>query len=114
MRLEDLVSSEAKRVRLPNGKDVDVKIPLGVAHGQQFRLRGMGEAGTHAAGDVKVTIEILPHAVSKSKGGFALRVRCAFGSRRKGRQSARAHFERASGVNHSGLDAIWQDVSFEG
>src|SRR5215469_10295380 len=38
--LEEAVKGGDKRVRLPNGKDVDIKIPAGVAEGQQIRLRG--------------------------------------------------------------------------
>src|SRR3974390_2576769 len=41
--LEEAVQGGEKRVRLPNGKDVDIKIPAGVAEGQQIRLRGQGD-----------------------------------------------------------------------
>src|SRR5471030_1716100 len=38
--LEEAVNGGQKRVRLPNGKELDVKIPAGVAAGQQIRLKG--------------------------------------------------------------------------
>ena len=42
--LPDAAHGATQRVRLPNGKDVEVKIPAGIASGQQIRLRGQGAA----------------------------------------------------------------------
>jgi DnaJ-class molecular chaperone len=50
-----------QRLRLPSGKDVEVKIPRGIASGQQIRLRGQGVAGPAGAGDVLITVSIAPH-----------------------------------------------------
>src|SRR5712671_1302269 len=41
--LEEAVKGADKRVRLPNGKELNVKIPAGVTNGQQIRLKGQGE-----------------------------------------------------------------------
>ncbi len=61
--LEEAVNGATKRLRLPTGKDVDVKIPAGMAEGQQIRLRGQGfPSQTGEAGDALITVSIAPHA----------------------------------------------------
>jgi DnaJ-class molecular chaperone len=50
------------RLRLPSGKDVEIKIPAGIVSGQQIRLRGQGMAGPTGAGDLLITVSIAPHA----------------------------------------------------
>jgi len=50
-----------KRLRLPTGKDLDVKIPAGITSGQQIRLRGQGMTGQGGPGDVLITVSIAPH-----------------------------------------------------
>jgi DnaJ-class molecular chaperone len=67
--LEESVKGGEKRVRLPNGKELNVKIPAGVAAGQQIRLKGQGEtAPGHRPGDLLITISIAPHAFFKVDG----------------------------------------------
>jgi DnaJ-class molecular chaperone len=67
--LEDAVKGAEKRVRLPNGKELNVKIPAGVAAGQQIRLRGQGEtAQGHRPGDVLITVNIAEHPFFKVDG----------------------------------------------
>lgn len=53
------------RITLPDGGDLEVKIPKGVAEGQTLRLRGKGGPGhgEGAAGDAYVTVSIRPHRV---------------------------------------------------
>jgi DnaJ-class molecular chaperone len=53
---------------LPTGKDVDVKIPAGIANGQQIRLKGQGMAGQAGSGDVLITVSIAPHPVFTLEG----------------------------------------------
>src|SRR5262245_16649902 len=67
--LEDAVKGAEKRVRLPNGKELNVKIPAGVTAGQQIRLKGQGEtAQGHRPGDVLITVSIAPHPFFKVDG----------------------------------------------
>ncbi len=68
--LEESVNGVEKRVRLPTGKELDVKIPAGVVAGQQIRLKGQGDtARGHAPGDLLITVSIAPHAFFKVDGG---------------------------------------------
>jgi DnaJ-class molecular chaperone len=67
--LEEAVNGAEKRVRLPTGKELNVKIPAGVAAGQQIRLKGQGEtAPGHRPGDLLITVSIAPHAHFKVDG----------------------------------------------
>jgi DnaJ-class molecular chaperone len=67
--LEDSVKGAEKRVRLPTGKELNVKIPAGVTAGQQIRLKGQGEtAPGHRPGDVLITVNIAPHPFFKVDG----------------------------------------------
>src|SRR3954467_13557160 len=67
--LEEAVKGAEKRVRLPSGKELNVKIPAGVTAGQQIRLKGQGEtAPGHPPGDLLITISIAPHAFFKVDG----------------------------------------------
>jgi DnaJ-class molecular chaperone len=67
--LEESVNGVEKRVRLPTGKELNVRIPAGVAAGQQIRLKGQGEtAPGHRPGDLLITVSIAPHAFFKVDG----------------------------------------------
>jgi len=56
-------------VRLPTGKELNVKVPAGVTAGQQIRLKGQGEtAPGHRPGDLLITITIAPHPFFKVDG----------------------------------------------
>ena len=67
--LEEAVNGATRRVRLPTGKELNVKIPAGVTSGQQIRLKGQGEtAPGHRPGDVLITVNIAPHPYFKIDG----------------------------------------------
>src|ERR1700694_3946769 len=67
--LEESAKGVEKRVRLPTGKELNVKIPAGVAAGQQIRLKGQGEtAPGHRPGDLLITVSIAPHPFFKVDG----------------------------------------------
>ena len=67
--LEESVQGAEKRVRLPTGKELNVKIPAGVVAGQQIRLKGQGETSPgHPPGDLLITVNIAPHKFFKIEG----------------------------------------------
>jgi DnaJ-class molecular chaperone len=66
--LPEAARGVTERLRLPTGKDVDVKIPAGIADGQQIRLKNQGMAGQGGPGDVLITVSIAPHAVFTLEG----------------------------------------------
>src|SRR6202158_5273390 len=67
--LEEAVNGGEKRVRLPTGKELNVKIPAGVTAGQQIRLKGQGESAPgRPPGDLLITVSIAPHPFFKVDG----------------------------------------------
>ncbi len=67
--LEEAANGAAKRVRLPTGKELEIKIPAGLASGQQIRLKGQGDSAPgHPPGDVLITVTIAPHPHFRMEG----------------------------------------------
>ncbi|MGO3933367.1 DnaJ C-terminal domain-containing protein [Rhodopseudomonas pseudopalustris] len=67
--LEEAAQGTEKRVRLPTGKELNVKIPAGVSSGQQIRLKGQGDSAPgHRAGDLLITVNYAPHPHFKVEG----------------------------------------------
>ena len=67
--LADAAKGTKTRVHLPTGKDVEVKIPAGIASGQQIRLKGQGwPSATGKAGDALITVNVAPHPLFKPDG----------------------------------------------
>ena len=68
--LAEAAKGATRRVRLPSGKEVDVKIPAGIEDGKQIRLRGQGNPGQFggATGDALVTVQVKPHPLFKIEG----------------------------------------------
>ncbi|HVX98716.1 MAG TPA: J domain-containing protein [Pseudorhodoplanes sp.] len=67
--LSDAAHGASKRLRLPTGKEVDVKIPQGISDGQQIRLKGQGFAGPAGrAGDALITVHVAPHPYFERDG----------------------------------------------
>ncbi|MGH6870362.1 MAG: DnaJ C-terminal domain-containing protein [Rhizomicrobium sp.] len=60
---EEAARGGTRRVMLPEGRDVDVRIPAGLKDGQQIRLKGQGGAGANGGpgGDVLLNIAVAPH-----------------------------------------------------
>ena len=48
---------------VPNGEQIDVRIPVGVKEGQQVRVKGRGGAGINGGppGDILINIKVAPH-----------------------------------------------------
>jgi DnaJ-class molecular chaperone len=61
--LEEAAQGDKKRVHLPTGKDVEVRIPAGLASGQTIRLKGQGWPGPGVPGDALITVHVAPHDV---------------------------------------------------
>jgi DnaJ-class molecular chaperone len=67
--LPEAAKGVMKRVQLPTGKEVDVKIPAGLADGQQIRLKGQGLAGRGGrAGDLLIAVSVAPHPLFQRDG----------------------------------------------
>ncbi|MBI5130060.1 MAG: J domain-containing protein [Rhodopseudomonas palustris] len=67
--LEEAAKGTEKRVRLPTGKELNVKIPAGVGPGQQIRLKGQGESAPgHRPGDLLITVNYAAHPHFKVEG----------------------------------------------
>jgi DnaJ-class molecular chaperone len=66
----DAVNGTTRRVTLPDGRTLDVRIPAGVRDGQIIRLRGQGMPGIGdgAPGDAMVEITVAPHPVFRREG----------------------------------------------
>jgi DnaJ-class molecular chaperone len=60
--LPEAAKGVKKRVQLPTGKEVEVKIPPGLDEGQQIRLKGQGLPGAGGRnGDLLITVSVTPH-----------------------------------------------------
>ncbi len=67
--LPEAVKGDSKRLRLSNGKELDVKIPAGLTDGQTIRLKGQGMPGPDgSAGDLLIRVSVAPHPIFKADG----------------------------------------------
>jgi DnaJ-class molecular chaperone len=68
--LPEAAKGVKKRIVLPTGKEVDVKIPAALADGQTIRLKGQGHpgAGGGPAGDLLITVSIAPDPLFERDG----------------------------------------------
>jgi DnaJ-class molecular chaperone len=67
--LTEAAKGTTRRVQLPTGKEVEFKIPAGLADGQQIRLKGQGLAGARGrGGDVLITVTVAPHPLFERDG----------------------------------------------
>jgi DnaJ-class molecular chaperone len=67
--LPEAANGGSKRLRLSNGKELDVKIPAGLTDGQTIRLKGQGVPGPDGStGDLLIRIAIASHPIFKLDG----------------------------------------------
>ncbi|MGH6728415.1 MAG: DnaJ C-terminal domain-containing protein [Pseudolabrys sp.] len=67
--LPEAAKGTKTRLHLPTGKDVEVKIPAGLASGQSIRLKGQGwPVANGKAGDALITVHVAPHPLFKPEG----------------------------------------------
>jgi DnaJ-class molecular chaperone len=66
--LPEAAKGVKKRVQLPTGKEVEVKIPAGLDEGQQIRLKGQGLPGAGGPGDLLITVSVTPHPLFQRDG----------------------------------------------
>ena len=67
--LAEAATGTQKRVQLPTGREVDVRIPAGLNDGQTVRLKGQGLAGSGGrAGDLLIAVSVAPHPVFAREG----------------------------------------------
>ena len=59
-----------RRLSLPGGSTLDVRIPAGIESGQQIRLKGKGELDPDSglAGDALIEIQVEPHPIFTRSG----------------------------------------------
>jgi DnaJ-class molecular chaperone len=73
--LPEVLTGTSRRVHLPTGRDIDAKIPAGLADGQTIRLKGQGLPGPGGpAGDALITVTIAEHPLFKRDGAKNLRI----------------------------------------
>ena len=67
--LAEAAKGTSRRVHLPSGKDIEAKIPAGLADGQTIRLKGQGLPGPGGSvGDALITVSIAPHPLFERDG----------------------------------------------
>lgn len=70
----DAAKGATRRIGMPDGKKLDVKIPPGIENGQQIRLKGLGHPGPGGlpAGDALVEITVNDHEHFRREGDDVL------------------------------------------
>jgi len=66
----EAANGTARRVQLPDGRALDVKIPAGIEDGHTIRLKGQGRPGIGggSAGDALIDVAVAPHPFLHRKG----------------------------------------------
>jgi DnaJ-class molecular chaperone len=66
----EAVNGASRRIRLPDGSELDIAIPPGTRDGQTLRVRGKGDQGPEGGelGDAFIDITVRPHPFFKRDG----------------------------------------------
>jgi DnaJ-class molecular chaperone len=64
----DAAARRDQRIKLVDGKTIDIKLPAGVEDGTQMRLKGKGREGPGGNGDGLVLVEVGSHPFFKRDG----------------------------------------------
>jgi DnaJ-class molecular chaperone len=66
----DSILGATRRLTLPDGRSLEVKVPAGIEDGQTMRLKGQGDAGYNGgpAGDALIEIAVAPHPQFRREG----------------------------------------------
>ena len=64
----DAAKGSTRRITLPDGKMLDVRIPSGIEDGKQIRLRGQGDPGPAGPGDALVEVSVSKHPDFRREG----------------------------------------------
>ncbi len=66
----EAVNGAQKRLTLPDGRTLDVRVPPGFEDGQTLRLRGQGGEGVNGgpAGDALIEVRVHPHRLFRREG----------------------------------------------
>jgi DnaJ-class molecular chaperone len=66
----DAATGTTRRISMPDGKTLDVRIPAGVQDGHMLRLKGQGMPGRGDGppGDALVEIAVAPHTLFRREG----------------------------------------------
>jgi DnaJ-class molecular chaperone len=67
--LAEVATGTTRRVHLPSGKEIEVKIPAGLADGQTIRLKGQGLPGPGGGvGDALIKVSVARHPTFERDG----------------------------------------------
>ncbi len=66
----DAVNGATRRLTLPDGRNLDVKVPAGLENGQTLRLRGKGSSGSGGGpdGDALIEVTVAEHPFFRREG----------------------------------------------
>ena len=66
----EAATGTARRVQMPDGRALDVKIPAGIEDGHSIRLKGQGRAGAGGgpSGDALIEVSVAPHPFLRRTG----------------------------------------------
>jgi DnaJ-class molecular chaperone len=68
--LLEAITGATRRLTLPDGTSMDVRIPAGITDGQSLRLKAKGAPGRNGApaGDALIEIRVAPHKLYRREG----------------------------------------------